>query len=296
MHNDENKLFYLNEKTIFWNDICITTAYGILPHPPEVEPAFHDHAGYEMHIIASGKGQIITDEKTFNFSKNTAVLIPPRTNHKIIVDPADDLVDLTLSFKYKKISDSRHPDREKLYDTFQRLMPENNHTIIFKGKYYGDFLKKFINENDPDSTLFAISIKNMLRDIYIHILKELQGTVKNSVPSAFKDASAAIISDVSIFKNIEDYIHTFSPDCCLDGLAERLKMSRRNVQRLMMKLYGKSFTKKLAEIRLLEAKTQIEKSDKSLSEIAHAVGYNQYASFHKAFIAYYGISPSEYRK
>ena len=52
----------------------------------------------------------------------------------------------------------------------------------------------------------------------------------------------------------------------------------------------------LNKLRLERAKLHLEQSSKPISSIAADVGFNQPASFTRAFSKQYGISPSSYRK
>jgi transcriptional regulator GlxA family with amidase domain len=49
-------------------------------------------------------------------------------------------------------------------------------------------------------------------------------------------------------------------------------------------------------VRVEEAKQLLEASDRSIDDIAHAVGYEDPRSFHRLFLRHVGISPSAYRK
>jgi two-component system response regulator YesN len=47
---------------------------------------------------------------------------------------------------------------------------------------------------------------------------------------------------------------------------------------------------------LQQAKILLKNSEKAISEIAEAVGFNDYNYFSRIFKKYYGISPRDYRK
>jgi AraC-like DNA-binding protein len=73
-------------------------------------------------------------------------------------------------------------------------------------------------------------------------------------------------------------------------------MSPRNTQKILKKLYGVTFSEKIAEIKLNIATQKMIDTDLPLSEISKIAGYNQYPTFRRAFIKEYGVSPSEYRE
>ena len=106
--------------------------------------------------------------------------------------------------------------------------------------------------------------------------------------------STAITNEVILSKTVENYLK--EPGCNLSGLSEKLNMCPRNTQKTVKRIFGKNFSEKLREIRLNNALLYLCDDTLTLAEIARLTNYNQYASFRKAFIVEYGISPSEYRE
>lgn len=287
---------FLYEKKIMCEDVSISTSYGLMSKTSK-NNNLHEHAGYEFHIIRSGKGYFTTNDKKFKLLKNSAILIPPSTFHMIEIDNDYSFSDLTLAFNYKKISDHRAYQHDKLYDLFEKFMPKPGSPLVFHEKYYSNFYDSFINEHVSNPTIASALIKNMLGNVYIHLLQSIQNSQANQTNiSIFSNPSSAITSDTIIFRNIEKYMGDITSDLSIDGLSNVLKMSRRNVQRIMMKLYGKSFSKYLSDIRLSEAIRLMQSTEKSLAEICSLVGYNQYSSFRKAFISKYNMTPSRFRE
>jgi AraC-like DNA-binding protein len=60
-------------------------------------------------------------------------------------------------------------------------------------------------------------------------------------------------------------------------------------------LVGESPKRYITRTRLAHAATLLHKSDASLAEIAHVVGYGSEFSFAKAFKRTFGIAPGAYR-
>ena len=111
--------------------------------------------------------------------------------------------------------------------------------------------------------------------------------------SIFSYTSRGLSNDLVVAIVIENYMYT--PGCTLLGLSEKIKMSSRNIQRIIMNTYGKSFSERLAEIRISRAISFMSDEKLSLTEISLRANYNRYDSFRKAFITRMGVSPAEYR-
>ena len=95
---------------------------------------------------------------------------------------------------------------------------------------------------------------------------------------------------------IEEYFLYEYASLSLNALADKLKLSPRQTQRLIWKYYGKSFQQKKAEARMSVASILLKDEDRSIAFIADTLGYSSPEHFSAAFRKYYKMSPSEFRK
>lgn len=95
---------------------------------------------------------------------------------------------------------------------------------------------------------------------------------------------------------IEEYFLYEYQDLSLPDLSDRLKLSPRQTQRLLMEYYGKTFQQKKAEARMSAAAILLSDPQKKIAEIAEALGYSSAEHFSSAFRRYHHVSPREYRK
>ncbi len=283
-----------NEKTFISSDVKLFTVYSkiadsVLPASP-----LHAHSQYELFVFASGSGYVQGRESRMRFSKNTAILISPHTEHSIVA--ADSPVAcISITFNYKKVGDGSKRGGDRLSEYFERLMPKERSIILLKDKYFGKFERSFASKSEADPKLASLLIANMLEGLFLHIIRLLNNAKKKGEDvSIFSYKSHAISNDVILERNIEYYMN--SPSCTLSGLAKYLNMCPRNTQKVLQKIFGRTFSEMSADRRLTRAVHLMETTELQLLEIAKNVGYNQYASFRKAFIARYGKSPSAYRE
>lgn len=82
----------------------------------------------------------------------------------------------------------------------------------------------------------------------------------------------------------------------LEDICERFGVSRSYISHSFKKISGKSFREFLTEIRLRDAKSLLEYSELSVTEIALSVGFSDSAYFSKVFQKEVGLSPTVYRK
>lgn len=83
---------------------------------------------------------------------------------------------------------------------------------------------------------------------------------------------------------------------CLDVLAERAAMSRRNFTRRFKLKTGTTVSQWLLNHRLASAQRLLETSDKAIDRIAELAGFGSTVSLRQHFSAAFAISPAAYRK
>jgi AraC-like DNA-binding protein len=80
----------------------------------------------------------------------------------------------------------------------------------------------------------------------------------------------------------------------VEGAAERLSMSVRSLQRLLQQ-HGLTYRDLLDRARMLRARSLLSETNRSITEIALALGYSDPPNFTRAFRRLAGRSPTEFR-
>jgi len=283
-----------NEKSFVWHDMKISTVFGYI-YPEAQTGTLHTHSQFEMFVFKAANGYLKTDNDKIKLSRNNLIIVPPNTNHAFVFEDSTQVKGMSIRFYYKKIKDRRQYHNGQIFAFFDNLMPQENSVVILKDKYFGQFYNDFLEEKEANPLLASSLITHMLEGLFLHILRCITNPRKSNEPvSIYSYKTAALNNDSIIATNIEEFMG--GADCTLEALANYLKMSPRNVQRILKKTYNKSFTEKLAEIRLTSAIDLMTNSSLSLREIAERSNYNKYDSFRKAFAQKYGISPAKYRE
>jgi len=78
-------------------------------------------------------------------------------------------------------------------------------------------------------------------------------------------------------------------------LAKQVHLGRTQLSRKTKALTGKTPTEFVRDIRIAHSKQLLRQTDKSISEIGYAVGYDDPAFFSRVFREEVGMSPSEWR-
>ncbi|WP_109831245.1 helix-turn-helix transcriptional regulator [Reichenbachiella versicolor] len=87
----------------------------------------------------------------------------------------------------------------------------------------------------------------------------------------------------------------FKEDLQLEEVAKVLNISSPHLQQMLFDLTNKSFVEHLNEVRVAYAKKLLIKSDKEVSEVSKAVGYDNKHYFIRLFKNEYGMSPEKFK-
>ena len=90
--------------------------------------------------------------------------------------------------------------------------------------------------------------------------------------------------------------HFRSPEMSVNLLAAEFGVHRSLVSHIIKNMTGETFTDYVMSLRFQEAKSLLRTSNMTLTSVAAAVGYENYTSFKRAFMACENISPADYRK
>lgn len=82
----------------------------------------------------------------------------------------------------------------------------------------------------------------------------------------------------------------------VEQLARSMAMSRMHLHRRLKPLVNQSPAHYIRDLRLVRAKTMIEKEDMSIGEICFLVGFQSQSHFTKAFVEKFGVRPTAYRR
>ncbi len=103
--------------------------------------------------------------------------------------------------------------------------------------------------------------------------------------------------DNDLVKDIITYCYeNFSTDISLQSIADELHISRCYISRLFSRRLHIGFNDYINSLRVRNACELLKKSEQSVTEIAHAVGYNSVRTFDRVFLNARNMTPKEYRQ
>ncbi|MBN2264165.1 MAG: response regulator, partial [Prolixibacteraceae bacterium] len=128
--------------------------------------------------------------------------------------------------------------------------------------------------------------------------KKLKKRIEHDMEEKVNDGSDNQIStDHTFLEKVIDLIigHLSDANLNVEFLVEKTGMSRTLFFKKMKSASGYSPNEYLRIIRMKEAARLLSNSDKTISEISNAVGFNDSNYFSKTFKSHFGETPSEYK-
>lgn len=99
-----------------------------------------------------------------------------------------------------------------------------------------------------------------------------------------------------MFAMIDDFFaDRYSQSPSIDELAQILKYSRIQTQRIIHEYYGLTFSQKLRETRIRFAKQFLSGTNMTIDEIAEKCGYKTRQGFESAFVKVTSMTPNKFR-
>ena len=190
----------------------------------------------------------------------------PDVVHAQITDSQDLLEEYCLGFEVKKPKKSCDSEASKaLLDT---------KFWIGKDSGNGETLFEMLSsESQTRSIGYQNNIKNIISSILVVLIRAYTG---NSVST---EITSALSDDRRI--NIIDYMFLYKYSTVTrDELAKKLNLSQRQLHRILLKQYGKTFSELKREARLNKARELLQ-NGKTYEEAVAAVGYSDMRSFLK---------------
>ena len=130
-----------------------------------------------------------------------------------------------------------------------------------------------------------------LKVIEIFLLLSIISTTNHEKRSSYRK------QQVDIVKAVNEHISTqFMKRITIDSLSEQFDIPTSTLKRCFKGVYGTTIHHYLKECRINASKRLLQESDRSILEIANAVGYENGSKFTSAFKEATGVTPSAYRK
>lgn len=266
-------------------DFSILYAPGFQVEDEDWNVYEHFHLFCECHFLISGNICLKTRTEEYSFGSDTFCVIPKNIKHSIktLIEPTRK-----ISF-YVAISQNNNMEIDT-YSWYEQIFLSNKVFVTDKLALPFSMLFKIIQHTESHAFLLEVKLKNMLSWAFVELAQQAEEI------TVFGHSDSSMNSDHKLALRIENYlVDNFNPTITLEDLAQYLCLSHRQTNRLLKRLFNRTFQEIKTDARISKAKELIGNKDLSLKDIAEYLGYDSYIGFYKSFRNATGITPEDYK-
>lgn len=245
----------------------------------------HFHLFCECHFLKSGNVRLVTEEEDITFNSGAFCVIPKKLRHRIetVTEPTRK-----ISF-YVTISQNKHSENNT-FTWYEQIFTSNRTFVSDKVSEMFSMLYELTQSTTALDFIRETKLKHVFSLAFLELLQQTEEFTVLGQPKLSVDYDNELTLKIEKF-----LIDNFLPNAQLGDLAQYLCLSHRQTDRLLKRLFNKSYQEIKNETRITKAKNLIHQKEHSLKEIASILGYSSYIGFYKSFRQATGLTPEEYR-
>lgn len=277
-YQDQHIEFVMEDESVYVGNIVYECFQRSIP--------MHAHSdnSYEIHYIAAGHGFVTVEGVEYEVVPNTLYITGPHVLHSMIPDKADPLSEYCV---YLKLS-GRHKRTEQNLTPMQRFRATTVWYGFDRNGIY-PLMRMLFEELKNQNLGYRTEVESLLKQLIVACVRNY------SAEKAGRDPQRSGSSDQQFLTIEEAFLYEYGT-LTLSELSDRLHLSIRQTQRLLLRHYGMNFQSKKTEARMSAAALMLRSFAYDITQIADALGYSSVEHFSTAFRRYYGESASAYRK
>lgn len=270
-------------------DACFTFLNAnVVPVPLEEYHAehsqFHTHRWYEIFYAMDGTLEIYTQDGMETLQQGDLAIVPSNLLHRAYIPEESRNVGLLFDIQAVK-----YEGEARYEECFRQLLDRDSIAVLRSFDHFGSFKRLMIYQSyhyEDSAPLIAAC------------LQEIVFLIKDGLSTATDMRTATVTLENTSYRDyfIENYINSrFSENPSLEELAGQLHISIQQLQRIVKKRYGQSFSERIFFLKMQNASHLLEKTDTPVGEVAQRLGYVSAYSFFTAFKRQFGMTPKQYR-
>ncbi|HBF15662.1 MAG TPA: hypothetical protein DDW30_08315 [Clostridiales bacterium] len=246
----------------------------------------HNHHDYEIRYIASGTCNQMIEGSTITASCRDLILIHPMEFHcQYHTDGESPSAQYNLRFSIRQ-KQCNPALAKRIRDLLNatRLLHDDSGTILF-------YMNRMRDEIYSKRYGYISSIQSFCQLILTELFRLMGPATDFLFPSEemrFNGYERTRIDEL--------FRRKYLSDVTIDDFAKDMKLSKSQINRIMNRMFGMSFTQKLTEMRLQQAVFLLTNTDLPPTQICFDCGFRSYPNFYTRFTEKYRLSPTAYRK
>jgi len=236
------------------------------------QPHWHEHI--ELHYVMEGHGTISCSQTPYYVEKGSIVIINSNELHEGI-SQVEQLDAMVLIFRLDAFS----KEVADFNAIFQSLIPKDD---VLK-----ELLEAIYHEENEKALGYKLAMKGKIYELITYLLR-------NYVLQNLSDKeNMKRIQNLTRLNMVLKYIQdNYTEAITIAELAQLIHLSEYRFCHLFKESIGKSPLSYINEVRLKNAHQLLELKEMTISEVAAAVGFQDYNNFGRLFRKFYGYPPS----
>lgn len=247
----------------------------------------HSHNHYEL-FYADVPLDFIYEDGVHHYDESYLIVNPPGKKHVLRrgLRPHKLGINSSLAFTIKKIPVTSDIP---LFDILTSLFKDGYAEKI--SPKAGEIINRFDRDQKDTVAHDRFKMSVMLHELIMMIINSSSKYVEYKNNANISDSNPTRAYKINmIISNL------YRQDITIDSVAKKLKLSSRQISRIIRSQYDCTFKELITNRRMERASYLLLNSEKTVAEISGEVGYNTAKGFYKAFKNHYGCLPTEYRK
>ena len=257
---------------------------------PALQFPWHFHPELELTHIVRGAGRRYVGDSIEPFDDGDLCLVGGNTPHCWLTEQGDPGPVHARVIQFLPESIAPTLAQGATFRPLARLFERARRGLLISGPVQARVI-------DQMRELFTERTRSLDRYVgLLGILSELSESEHE--PLALLDTPLHGVEAAQLAGKLLTYIHqrASEPELSFNQVARAAGMSRASLGRAFPKLFGRTFAKYLAEVRVVRACTLLGETSKSVAEIAVETGFGSVSNFNRRFLALKRTSPLRYRK
>jgi AraC-like DNA-binding protein len=259
---------------------------------PALQFPWHFHPELELTHIVRGAGRRYVGDSIERFDAGDLCLVGAATPHCWLTEQGDPgpVHARVIQFSPESlgVSLTETPTFRPLVRLFERARRGLLVTGPARSRATESMRELFTERTRPLDRFVGLLV----------ILTELSETEHVHELALLETPPAQDAQTTEVAGKLLGFLHRHATDAELsfNQVARAVGMSRASLGRVFPKLFGRTFAKYLAEVRVVKACALLSETDKSVAEVAVETGFGSVSNFNRRFLALKGVSPLRYRK
>lgn len=262
----------------FWMEHRYTTAGYQLP--------YHFEKTYQIIFLISGRIRYQVNDKEYEVTRGGFIILNTLEDHTLTV----------LEYPYERYIIQIRPEffqQEVKYPEiiaiFIKRPPKFSHLLTVSEpiwNYLYEIIREMEREYLAKKSYWELFVGANLRRMFITIFRECP------LVSMMRVGSGATVA----YKTMNYLDQHFMEDITVESVAATMFLNKDYIAHVFKDETGYTIIGYVIFLRINRAKVLLAETDQSITDIASACGYTDFAYFSKQFKQYMKVSPSQFRK